>query len=242
MRPAISSEEVIAGISVQLIRKDVKNISIRILPPDGAVRITTPRRTTEATVHRIVTERLGWIRGKQDQVRNAPRPPALEVKTGETHYLWGKPYVLDVVERASRPKTEFDGESLRVTVPVDADTQTRQAVLDRFLRKQLEVVSHELIAIWQGRMDVSPQVITVRKMKTRWGTCNTQTGKVTLNLDLVRRDPIFLEYVVIHELAHLIERGHNPRFYAVMDQYSPRWRTLRTELNRNPSAIVHDLV
>ena len=220
----------IGGVELEVVRKDVKNISIRILAPDGDVRVTAPRRTSDTTIKRIVTERLDWIRTKQEQVRNAPRVPALEVKTGETHYVWGKPYLLEVVRVSSRTKAELVGGAIRISVPTNPDVQTRQAVLDRFYRKQMETVAHELITHWQARMGVSAGQLTIRKMTTRWGTCNTKTGKITLNLELAKRDPRFLEYVVIHELAHLIERGHTQRFYAVMDEHLPNWRELRRGL------------
>lgn len=224
------------GVDVSVTYKDIKNLHIRVHPPAGQVRVSAPRHVGEDVVRLAVVERLGWIRKHQDRLRLADRQSQREMVTGESHYAWGVPLRLTVVDRPGRAHVETDADQLILYVPPALGAEGRRAVLHNWQREQLRAAIPVLLAEWEPVVGRSVNEWGIRRMKTRWGSCNPLAARIWLNLELARRHPDCLEYVVVHELTHLRERGHGERFKRLMDGYLPEWRARRRQLNAVPLA------
>jgi predicted metal-dependent hydrolase len=221
----------VSDIDVEVIRKDVKYLRIAIYPPDGRVRVSVPRRVGDAEVHAAVVERLDWIAKHRDRMAQAPVQAAQQLVTGEQHLVAGVAYTLVLIEHSGRSRVEVVENELRLHVPAEADLAYRGEVLDRWYRAQLNVAISKLIQQWEPVVGASAAQWGIRKMKSRWGSCNCTTARLTFNLELAKKDLALLEYVVVHELTHLLERGHGPKFKVLMDSFLPDWRKLRSQLN-----------
>jgi len=226
----------VSGISVDVIYKDIKNLHIGVYPPFGRVRVAAPERLTEEAIRLAIVQRLSWIKKQQDRLRNAERQSAREMVSGESHYVWGSRLRLEIVEKPGRAKIEISGSKLRLCVPPGADTERRRRVLDGWYRKQLKAAIPDLIKKWEPVIGQEVTAWTVRRMKTKWGSCNPKSGRISLNLELAKKHPGCLEYILVHEMAHLHERKHGDRFTALMDNYLPNWRALRDQLSQEPLA------
>ncbi len=226
----------VRGIDVDVIYKDIKHLHIGVYPPTGRVRVAAPTRLDEEHVRLAVIQRLAWIRRQRRQLQAATRQSIREMVTGESHYVWGVRRRLRVIKRPGRPHVELDGERLLLYVPANTDASRRRALLQDWQRAQLRAAIPPLLERWQPAIGCRAEQWTVRRMKTRWGSCNREAGRISLNLELVTKHPDCLEYVVVHELAHLIERGHGRRFVTLMDSFLPDWRRRRAELNSAPLA------
>jgi predicted metal-dependent hydrolase len=220
------------GIEIEVIRKRVKHMRISVHPPDGRVRVSAPHRIDDEAIRLAVAQRLPWIRKHQERLHNAPRQPERRMLSGESHFVWGERYLLDV-SRTGRPSVLIDGRTLRLTAPDGSDAGTRHHILDRWYRAQMEAVLPGLLDKWQPVIGERVESVTIRRMKTRWGSCTPSRRTIRLNLELATRTPRCLEYVLVHELVHLLERSHNASFYALMDRFLPTWRAPRDELNRS---------
>jgi len=223
----------ISGIGIELIRKRIKHIHISVYPPDGRVRVAAPQRIDDEAIRLAVVQRLPWIRKHQERLRNAPRQPERQMLSGESHFVWGERYRLDV-SRTGRPSVELKGGILWLTAPEGTDVESRYRILDRWYGEQIEAVLSPLLEKWQPVIGERVESVTIRRMKTRWGSCTPTKRSIRLNLELATRTPRCLEYVLVHELVHLLERSHNARFYALMDRFLPTWRAIRDELNQAP--------
>jgi predicted metal-dependent hydrolase len=223
----------VAGLDVDVIRKDIKHIHISVYPPNGRVRVAAPHRIGDEAVRLAIVQRLPWIRKQQDRLRNAPRQSERRMVSGETHYVWGERYRLDV-SRTGRHGVEFQGKTLWLVAPTGSDVNARRRVLDRWYRRQLADALPPLLEKWQDVVGQRVDKIVIRRMKTKWGSCTPQSRSIRINVELATRNPRCLEYVVVHELAHLIERSHNDRFVSLMDHFLPAWRAVRDELNQSP--------
>jgi predicted metal-dependent hydrolase len=226
----------VAGLGVDVIYKDIKNLHISVYPPMGRVRVAAPRRTDEDTIRLAIVQRLPWIKRQREQLQNAVRQTKREMESGETHYVWGQRYLLDVSRRSGQHSVETKGRTLWVVTPPGADADARRATLDRWFRRQLKAAVPALLDKWQPVIGVEAAKVVVRRMKTKWGTCVTHSGAIWLNPELAKKNPRCLEYIVVHELVHLREPGHGPRFVNLMDHYMPDWRSRRDELNDAPLA------
>jgi predicted metal-dependent hydrolase len=225
----------INDLDIEIVRKEIKNLHVAVYPPNGYIRVATPAQLHDEQVRLAVVSRLPWIRKQQTRLRNQVRQSAREMLDGESHFLWGQRYRLKVVERPGRPEIRLRGSAtLELCIPSDAGRDRREAVLTEWYRVHLKAAVPALIAKWQPVLGVDVNAWGVRKMKTRWGSCNTDTGKLWLNLELAKKPPRTLEYILVHEMTHLIERHHNDRFTALLDAYLPQWRTYRDELNELP--------
>lgn len=224
---------------VDVVRKDIKNLHLAVYPPGGRVRVAAPEHLDDEAVRLAVVSRLGWIRRKQEDYVAQERQSAREMVTGESHYVQGRRYRLDVVDVAGRPSVALrDGHTLQLRVRGGASPTERDQLLQRWYRRLLRSQVEDLLAKWEPTIGVEVADWGIRKMKTRWGTCNSEARRIWINLELAKKSPSCLEYIVVHELVHLIERRHNERFRELMDRHLPQWRLYREELNRAP--LAHD--
>lgn len=226
----------VAGLGVDVVFKDIKNLHISVYPPVGRVRVAAPAQTDEDTIRLAVVQRLSWIKRQREQLQEAERQTRREMLSGETHYVWGERYLLDVSRTSGHFHVETQGKTLWVVTPEDTDADGRLAALDRWYRRELKAAVPALLEKWQPIVGVEVDKIVVRRMKTKWGTCIAQSRTIWLNPELAKKNPRCLEYIVVHELTHLLERGHGERFVALMDQFMPDWRGRRDELNEAPLA------
>ncbi|SHY17473.1 metal-dependent hydrolase [Mycobacteroides abscessus subsp. abscessus] len=224
----------IRGIDIDVIYKDIKNLHIGVYPPLGRVRVAAPARLDDDAVRLAVIQRLPWIKRQRDKLRSAERQSEREMVTGESHYVRGVRRRLKVVERPGRAHFEVDGERLVLYVPADTSAEKRRIYLDRWYRDQLRQVIPELITRWEQTLDVTVPKWTIRRMKTKWGSCNRETRHIWFNVELAKKHPDCLEYIVVHEMTHYFERNHGERFTSLMDQHLPDWRSRREQLNAAP--------
>ncbi len=218
-------------LAVEVVRKSIANLYVRVLPPDGRVRVSAPLRFDDERVRRAVTERSEWIRRHQDRIRSANPDASTTLTSGDVLHLWGVPHRLEVVVAERRSGIVVDADRIVLTLPDGATETTRRAAVDAWYRERLRSALPGLLAPWESRMGVTVPRVTIRRMTTRWGSCNTRTRRITLNLDLATKDPSLLEYVVVHEMIHYFEPGHGRRFQTLMDRHLPDWRERRTRLN-----------
>ena len=223
------------GLDVGVFHKDIKNLHISVYPPVGRVRVAAPRRVDEDAIRLAVVQRLPWIKKQREQLRNAERQAERRMISGETHYVWGRRLRLDA-SKVGRSKVHVAGKTLWLKTPADYDEGQRRAVLDRWYRKELKAAVPPLLAKWEPVIGVEARGFVVRHMKTKWGTCQVESRAIWLNPELAKKNPRSLEYIVVHELVHLIERTHGERFIGLMDQHLPDWRARRDELNDAPLA------
>ncbi len=229
------SKIVIGGIHVQIVRKDIKNLHLGVHPPEGHVRVAVPMHVTDERIRLAIIDKLSWIKKQQAEFLAQPRQSAREMVTGECHYFFGKSYRLEVVEQAGKHKVEqAGGNKIRLTVTANTSTESRLKLMNEWYREQLKQVIPKLIDQWQTKIGVETNDWGVKKMKTKWGSCNIEAKRIWLNLDLAKKPPECLEYIIVHELVHLLERNHNSRFVAYMDEFMPKWRLNRETLNKSP--------
>ncbi len=223
----------IDGLEVELVRKRVKRLSLRVYPPDGRVSVTVPYGTSEPAIREAVRTRVGWIRGHQQRFRSMPQPASTLYISGETHYVAGVPHRLRL-ELGTAKGVAVEGGYLVLRVTPDCGRAARQAQLEGWYRQRVKEQLPHLVAVWSERMQVAVPEHRVRRMSTRWGSCNPRARRIWLNVALALRRPDLLEYVVVHELAHLLVPDHGPRFKAVMTRHMPHWRRLDAELDEWP--------
>ena len=226
----------IRGIDVDVVYKDIKNLHIAVYPPLGRVRVAAPHRLAEDNVRLAVIHRLPWIKKQREQLRAAFRQTERQMVTGESHYVWGIRHRLKVVERPGRAHVETDGERLLLYVPADTTTEDRRTILQDWYRQQLRQRIPAFITRWEEIIGRDVPRWTIRRMKTKWGSCNRETGHIWFNIELAKKHPDCLEYIVVHEITHLLERSHGPRFTKLMDRHMPDWRSRRDQLNEAPLA------
>ena len=222
---------IIENIEITLYRKNIKNMYLRVVPPNGEVKISAPLFLRDETIIDFVKLRKDWILKKQQLILNKNIKAPLKYKDGEKHLLWGKEYTLKLInnERIKEGFVDEDKSIIYLPVPKRSTIEKREKILNEFYRKQLKKVLPTVLEKCIQIVGRKPTEIKVRKMKN-WGNCN-QKGRITLNLNLAKKDPICLEYVMIHELCHLIEFNHSPKFKKLMDKFSPNWREIKKILN-----------
>ncbi|WP_028456298.1 M48 family metallopeptidase [Chitinilyticum litopenaei] len=223
---------VVAGISVAIDRKDIKNLHLGVYPPDGRVRVAAPLAVNDEAIRLAVIGKLGWIKRQRAKFQSQPRQSERRMVSGETHYVFGRPYRLRVLHLAGAQQITVDPRGrLLLNCSPEKSAEQRQVLLQEWYRARLRETAQPLLQEWSARLEVSPAFWGIRKMKTRWGSCNTGTGRIWLNLELAKKPLHCIEFIIVHELLHLQERHHNQRFMALMDQHLPNWRLLRDELN-----------
>lgn len=225
-------------IDVEVIQKDIKNIHLSVYPPMGHVKVSAPESMAIETIRVYVISKLGWIKKQQAKLQSQERETPRECIDRESHYFNGKRYLLKVIERDFIPQVSLSHSKIILHVRPGADEVKKRSVLGEWYRQQLKEKLSTLVPQWEKTMNVSVAHITIRKMKTKWGSCTPATRTIRINLELAKKPPECLEYIVVHELAHLIESSHNSRFIALMDRFLPKWRMYRDELNVLP--VRHD--
>ena len=225
---------VIGDIPVDVVLKDIRNIHLSVHPPAGRVRLSAPSGMNIDTLRLYAISRLGWIKKQQHKLRGQERETPREYLNRESHYLWGKRYLLKIVEREAPSAVEVQHSAILLYVRAGSDLEKKQSVLDEWYRRQLKVAIPDLIEVWEKRIGVRVKELGIKKMKTKWGSCNPDARRIWVNLELAKKPKECLEYIVVHEMVHLLERHHNERFMALMDAMLPKWRSLRDDLNRLP--------
>jgi predicted metal-dependent hydrolase len=224
----------LGDIGVDVVRKDIKNVHLSVHPPTGRVRIAAPERMSLDTVRVFAIAKLPWIKKQQRKLREQERETPREYIDRESHYVWGKRYLLKVVEGDRPASVELNHGRMILCVRRGADKAKRKAIVEEWHREQLRRAVPPLIEKWERLMGVRVRRFFVQRMKTKWGSCNDQAGSIRLNTDLARKPRECLEYIVVHEMAHLLEPTHNDRFLVLMDQFMPKWQSHRDVLNRLP--------
>ena len=227
----------VGGVRVQVFRKGIKNLHLGVYPPHGRVRVAAPLRVSDDAVRLAVIGKLGWIKRQRARFEAQLRQSAREMVSGESHYFLGRRYRLRVIGRDGAAGVELRSKStLELHARPGTDAGQRNRILHQWYRQQLKELIPPLIEKWQGALGVAVAEWGVRKMKTRWGTCNIGARRIWLNLELAKKPVQCLEYIVAHELVHLIERHHNDRFVSILEKHLPHWRLNRQELNSAPLA------
>ena len=225
----------IRGLQVEIVRKDIKNLHVGVYPPNGRVRVASPIRLNKGAVRLAVISRLGWVRRQQAKFKQQERQSQREMVSGETHFVRGRRYRLAVIESDETARVVArTTRRLELFVRPELEHESRQRILDSWYRKLLRQHIAELLAKWEPRIGVQVRKWGIRKMRTRWGTCNREARRISVNLELAKKPPSCLEFIVVHELVHLLERRHNDRFRELMDEALPPWRQYRELLNRAP--------
>jgi len=227
----------VGGIAVEVVRKAVKNLHLGVYPPAGRVRVAAPLHLDDDAVRLAVVTRLGWIRRRQEEFREQERQSKRELVTGESHFFRGRRLRLNVVEHDGPPSARLAGKTrLELLVRTGSDREKREAVLEGWYRSQVRDAAQDLLEVWEPMVGVQVKDLRVRRMKTRWGSCTADAGRIWLNTELAKKPPKCLEYILVHELVHFLERRHTERFRDLMDGFMPSWRLHRDELNRAPLA------
>lgn len=227
----------VRGIPVEVVRKDIKNLHLGVYPPGGRVRVAAPRRLDDEAVRLAIISRLAWIRRQQDRFEQQVRQSERELVTGESLYFEGRRYRLDVIEQDSTPTVRVTtATTMALRVRAGTSAEERQALLSRWYRERLREQLPGLLDKWQPRVGVTVTEVRIRRMKTLWGSCNASALRIWLNSELAKKPEACLEYILVHEMVHLLERHHNERFRELMDSLMPTWRMRREELNRAPLA------
>lgn len=223
----------LGDIAIDVVRKEIKNIHLSVYPPAGRVRISAPKRMALDTIRVFAISKLGWIKKHQQKLQEQVRETPREYIDRESHYLWGKRYLFKVEEKDSAAYVSLRHNQMVLHVRPDTGDERKREILAEWYREKLKEVVPALIAKWERLMGVKVEKFFVQRMKTRWGSCNHRSNNIRLNTELAKKPLECLEYVVVHEMAHLLEPSHNNRFIALMDQFMPSWRNHREELNRS---------
>jgi len=229
---ALSHHITVGGLKVAVTRKAIKNLHLGVYPPEGRVRVAAPLAVSDEAVRLAIVEKLGWIRRQQAKFAAQPRQSARAMVDRESHYFMGKRYLLHVVPKKGTAEIVLrPGSVMELQIRPDASKEYRARVLQHWYREQLKGMMPPLLDKWHPRLGVEATDWSIRKMKTRWGTCSPETGRIRLNIELAKKPPQCVEYIVVHELLHLIERKHSDRFMSLLTDHLPHWQLLRQELN-----------
>lgn len=224
----------LGDLLIEVVFKDIKNVHLSVYPPTGRVRIAAPVRMSLETIRLFAISKLGWIRQQQRKLREQEREPAREYLDRESHYVWGKRYLLEVIEQDLAPSVQLRHNKLVLQVRPNTGEEKRQEIMESWYREQVKNAVPVLLGKWEPLLNVSVARIFVRRMRTRWGSCNPQTHSIRLNTDLAKKPRECLEYILVHEMLHLLQPTHNARFVALMDQFMPRGQLYRDILNHLP--------
>lgn len=224
----------LGDIAVDVVLKDIKNVHLSVHPPSGRVRISAPQRMDMDTIRLFAISKLDWIKDQQKKLQEQERESPRELLERESHYVWGKRYLLSVIQRDERPSVRLEHSRMVLVVRPNANEAKREQIVEDWYREQVKSKASELITRWQPKMGVTVDRLYAQRMKTRWGSCNSQARTIRLNTDLAKKPIECLEYIVVHEMVHIIEPTHNERFQANMNHFMPDWKHRRQILNRLP--------
>lgn len=223
----------VSNISIDIVRKDIKNMHLAVYPPTGRVRIAVPLRVNDEAVRLFAIAKLGWIKRHQRAFEKQERLSPREFKERESHYFQGQRYLLRMRTDAAK-SVDLQGKYLNLRVKEGATPDHKKSILTEWYRSQLKRILPAMIAHWEKKLGVTVRYWGVKQMKTKWGSCNVEKNRLWFNLELAKKPTSCLEYIVVHEMVHLLERHHNDKFRAHMDYYLPHWKQRRDELNRLP--------
>lgn len=221
-------------VSIAVTRKDIKNVHLSVHPPDGRVTLSAPRTTRLEVARAYAISKLGWIRNQKEKLARQARETPRQFINRESHYVWGRPHLMTVVYRDAKPFVALDHKRITVTVRQGSDAVKRAKVIHEWHKALLHEAIPPLIRKWEQKLKVEVRSYFLQRMKTKWGSCNHRAGHIRLNTELIKKPRDLLEYVIVHEMAHLIEATHNDRFIAILQQHYPTWREARAELNELP--------
>jgi hypothetical protein len=223
---------VVGDIEIEIVKKEIKNVHLSVHPPDGRVRLAVPEKMDEEAIRIFAISKLSWIKKQRKKFGRQERQTAREFLSGESHYFMGNRYLLNVVEIKGKQHVEISGaRKMNLYARPSSTRDKREKIMTEWYRGQLKSLIPEYIAKWEKTMGVSVNEWGVKLMKTKWGTCNAQAKRIWVNLELAKKNPRCLEYIIVHEMVHLLERNHNERFNAYMDKFLPNWKIIRNELN-----------
>jgi len=220
----------ISGIPIEVRKKSIKNMHLYVKPPDGYVTVSAPLAMSDEAIERFVRTKVSWIKAQVGKFDNQPRQSEREYVSGETLYVWGKRYYLQT-EYSNKNSLFLLGQKAVLTVRKESTVEQRENFVREWYRKLLKAEITKLLPKWEKITGLKATNWQTKYMITRWGTCSTKTGKIWLNVQLAKKNPECLEYIILHELAHLIEKSHNERFISLLDKYMPMWREVRATLN-----------
>lgn len=226
-------------LHAEVTRKEIKHVHLSVLPPAGKVRVAAPQSMALDTIRLFVISKLAWIRSQQRKLQAQERETPRDFLNKESHYLWGKRYLLEISFADAAPAVNLTPRKLHLQVRPGSEPARCEEVLDGWYRQQVRDVVPALLAKWEPLLGVKPARVFVQRMKTRWGSCTPESGYIRLNTDLAKKPPECLEYIVVHELAHLLEPTHNERFSSIVEMYLPQWQQLRKQLNKLPVRHEH---
>ena len=226
---------IINGLTVEVVRKDIKNLHIGVYPPDGHIRVAAPLLVDDEAVRLAITGKLRWLRQQQEHFHAQERQSKPEMLNRESHYFLGQRYLLNVIEHSKFSKVILQSKStIDLYIKSNSTSETREKVLSEWYRSQLKELVPALLEKWCARLNIPALTWSIRKMKTKWGTCHIEERHIWLNLELAKKPLHCIEYVIVHEILHLLERHHNDRFTSHLDNLLPHWRSHRDELNQAP--------
>ncbi len=226
----------LGDIAIAVMRKDVKHVHLSVHPPSGRVTLVAPKATRLEVARAYAASRLGWIRDQQAKLQSQARETPRQFVERESHYLWGRRYLLSVVEQDEKPSVRLSHKRITLTVRPGSTLAKREAVMQEWYRSLLHEVVPGLVRKWEPRLGVKVTSYFLQRMKTKWGGCNHRAQNIRLNTELVKKPKDLLEYVVAHEMLHLIEPTHSEKFLSLMSKHYPTWREARAELNELPLA------
>ena len=221
-------------VSIAVTRKDIKNVHLSVHPPHGRVTLSAPQATRLEVARAYAISKLSWIREQQKKLADQARETPRQFINRESHFLWGRRHLMTVMQRDAKPFVELDHKRIILTVRSGSDAAKRAEVIHAWHKTLLHEQVPKLIARWERKLKVEVRGYFLQRMKTKWGSCNHRAGHIRLNTELVKKPKDLLEYVIVHEMAHLIEPTHNDRFVAILQKYYPTWREARAELNELP--------
>ena len=225
----------ISDFTIDVVLKSIKNIHLSVYPPTGRVRVAAPLETDNETIKLFAISKLSWIRRNQRKFEQQDRQSVRVLKTRESHYFAGRRYLLRVIEHEASPKVEIKSKThIDLYIRPNTSTEQRQSILNEWYRRQLKNLIPDIITKWEKIIDVQVNDWGVKHMKTKWGTCNIEDKRIWINLELAKKPIQCLEYIVVHEMIHLLERHHNDRFLFYIDKFLPQWKKLKVELNTLP--------
>lgn len=224
----------VGNIVIDVEQKDIKNIHLSVHPPNGKVHISAPRRMDLDTIRVFAIAKLKWIKKQQEIFKKQERETQREYLTRESHYYLGERYLLKIVELDSSPRIVLKKKEIQMIVRPDTSQEKKKEILDEWYRSELKRIAPPIIEKWEKKIGVKSNEYGIKKMRTKWGTCNPVAKRIWLNLELAKKPIECIEYIVVHELVHLLERSHKEKFIAFMDEHMPKWRFYRNELNRLP--------
>lgn len=226
----------LGDITIAMTRKDIKNVHLSVHPPSGRVTLVAPLATRPEVARAYAASKIGWIRDQQAKLLGQARETPRQFVERESHYLWGRRYLLSIVEKDVKPFVRLDHRRITLTVRPGSSPAKREEVMQEWHRSLLHESVPPLIRKWEAKLGVEVAGYFLQRMKTKWGGCNPRQRNIRLNTELVKKPKDLLEYVVVHEMVHLIEPKHSERFVAKMTEYYPTWRDARAELNELPLA------